>query len=75
MGGGALGGHVTFQILSLLSYVVDIVKSSPNPTFLNPMETDKLEAYQNQKLDFFLVFGKLRPQFLMDFHYLKSRMF
>ena len=32
-GGG--GGHITFQILTLLRYVVDINKSSPNPIF-NP---------------------------------------
>ena len=29
--GGALGRHFTFRILSLKRYVVDIVKSSPNP--------------------------------------------
>ena len=28
-----LGGHLTFRILSLLRYVVDIVKSSQNPIF------------------------------------------
>ena len=32
-GGGALGGHLTLRILSLLRYVLDIVKSSPNPRF------------------------------------------
>ena len=32
-GGGAVGGHTTFRILSLLRYVVDIGKSSPNPKF------------------------------------------
>ena len=29
--GGTLGGHASFRILSLLKYVVDIGKSSPNP--------------------------------------------
>ena len=45
-GGGALGGHLTFQILTLLRYVVDIGKKSPNPKFFwNPMKTDEGEAY------------------------------
>ena len=29
----SLGGHPTFQISSLLRYIIDIVKSSPNPNF------------------------------------------
>ena len=28
-----VGGHLTFRILSLLRYVVDIGKRSPNPIF------------------------------------------
>ena len=32
-GGDTVGGHLTFQILTLLRYVVDIGKNSPNPKF------------------------------------------
>ena len=47
---GALGGHTTFRILSLLRYAVDVGKSSPNPIFfLNPMKTDQREATQSSK--------------------------
>ena len=31
--GGRVGGHLTFQILTLLRYVVDIGLNSPNPKF------------------------------------------
>ena len=56
-GGGVLGVHTTVRILSLLRYVVDIGKSSPNPIFfLNPMKTDQREAYQSSKFGLFHVF-------------------
>ena len=46
-----LGGHLTFRILSLLRYVVDIVKSSSNPIFKkNSMKADKREAYQSSSV-------------------------
>ena len=56
-GGGAVGGHTTFRILSLLRYVVDIGKSSPNPKFFwNPMKTDTTGAYQSSKFGLFSCF-------------------
>ena len=55
--GGEVGGHLTFQILTLLRYVVDIGKNSPNPIFfLNPMKTDQGEAYQSSAVGLFSCF-------------------
>ena len=54
--GGGVGGHLTFRILSLLRYAADIGKSSPNPNlFLNPMKTDKREAYHSSTIGPFLL--------------------
>ena len=55
--GGPLGGHLTFQILTLLRYVVDMGLNSPNPNFfLNPMKTDQGEAYQSSEIGLFSCF-------------------
>ena len=51
-----LWGYLTFRILSLLRYVVDIIKSSLNPFFLNPMKTDIRKASQSSTAGLFLCF-------------------
>ena len=52
-----LGGHLTFQILTLLRYVVDIGLDSSNPKFFwNPMKTDQGEAYQSSEIGLFSCF-------------------
>ena len=68
-----LGGHTTFRILSLLRYVVDIGKSSPNPKFFwNPMKTDKREAYQSSKIGLFSCFWTT-PWKIAKNHYLNDK--
>ena len=45
-----------FWILSLIRYVLDIGKSSPNPKFVwNPMKTDQREDYQSSKVGLFFI--------------------
>ena len=53
--GETVGGHMTFQILPLLRYVVDIGKSSLNPIFKNSMKTVKREAYQSSTIRLFFL--------------------
>ena len=56
---GSFESHMTFRILSLLIYVVDIGKSSQNTIFFNPMKTDKWEPIKVQQKVHWFITSKL----------------
>ena len=74
--GVGVGGLMTFRILSLPRYVVDIGKSSPNPIFSKSMKTDKWEAYHSYNWTFLVILDHLskiaKNQYKRLFFFIKT---